>query len=93
MGEHTVAGTRAFKTKDPHRYHIYSSATQRARELAPALLPFTRKSDEKQKFRLHPTGLQILYLPSSRLKKEPGFRDRDITGLIDGEVYMTEASS
>jgi len=51
-----------------------------------------RKSYDKQMVRLHPTGLQILYLSSSRLKKEPGVRDRDITGLIDGEAYMTEAS-
>lgn len=34
-------------------------------------------------------GLQALYLPSLRLKKEPRISDRDINGLTDGGSYTS----
>lgn len=42
---------------------------------------------------LCPAGLQDLYLPTFRLKKEPGVGDRDVNGLMDGGVHAAEASS
>ena len=42
---------------------------------------------------LHPAGLQGRTCPASKLKKEPGVRDRDIHGLMDGGAYVSEARS
>ena len=41
---------------------------------------------------LHPTGLRGLY-PALRQEKEPRVCDRDIHGLMDGEVYTSRARS
>ena len=38
-------------------------------------------------------GLLTLYLPASRLKKEPGDSDSDLSGLRDRRSYMPEAKS
>ena len=38
-------------------------------------------------------GLLTLYLPASRLKKEPGDSDSDLSGLRDWRSYMSEAKS
>ena len=36
---------------------------------------------------LHPTNLQACSCPVVRLKKEPGGRDRDVSGLLDRKSY------
>lgn len=41
--------------------------------------------------RLHPTALQVLWLPSLETEKEPRDSDRDINGLTDGRSYIPQA--
>ena len=40
-----------------------------------------------------PQGRQTCACPASRLKKEPGVGNRDISGLMNGGTYMSEAGS
>ena len=40
---------------------------------------------------LYPIGLQGLYCPASRWKKEPIISNRDISGLMDGGTFMSRA--
>ena len=38
-----------------------------------------------------PQAYKTCACPAARLKKEPGVSNRDISGLLDGRSYMSEA--
>ena len=40
-----------------------------------------------------PQAYKTCACPAARLKKEPGVSNRDISGLMDGGAYMSEARS